>query len=180
MIQNEITENICSRRSVRKYSNEPISEELVLTMLECAGFAPSGLNNQPWRFIVVDNSGTDNSDDKEIGRRLSEQTHYSDIVSSAPLLIAVFLDTAASYNREKDLMAIGATIQNILLSAHSLGLGAVWLGEILKNKDQVSKILEAPETFELTAVIAVGKPAADLSDSGNAARKALDEIVFKK
>ncbi|MDV0444782.1 NADPH-flavin oxidoreductase [Methanimicrococcus sp. At1] len=175
MIQNEIIETIetietiCSRRSVRKYTADSVSDEAVLTMLECARFAPSGLNNQPWRFIVVD--------DREIGRRLSELTHYSDIVASAPLLIAVFLDTDASYNRDKDLMAIGASIQNILLSAHSLGLGAVWLGEILKNKESVSKILNAPGSFELTAVVAVGH--LDESDPGTAERKALDEIVFK-
>lgn len=178
MIQNEITKNICSRRSVRKYSGEPISKDAVSAMLECARFAPSGLNNQPWRFIIVDNAG--NCDDKEIGRQLSELTHYSDIVMSAPLLIAVFLDTAASYHREKDLMAIGACIQNILLSAHSIGLGTVWLGEILKNKDQVSKILEAPGTFELAAVIAVGKPVEKSTDSGCSSRRPLNEIVFRK
>jgi nitroreductase len=169
-----MTKNICSRRSVRKYADEQVSKDAVLEMLECARFAPSGLNNQPWRFIVVDRY-----ENGEIGRQLSELTHYSDIVSSAPLLIAVFLDTAASYHREKDLMAIGACIQNILLSAHSIGLGTVWLGEILKNKETVCKILEAPETFELTAVIAVGKPAGRLADEGCSSRKSQDEIVFK-
>ncbi|WNY28905.1 FMN reductase [NAD(P)H] [Methanimicrococcus stummii] len=169
MIQNEITENIYSRRSVRKYTADPVSNEAVLTILECARFAPSGLNNQPWRFIVVD--------DSEIGRRLSTLTHYSEIVASAPLLIAVFLDTAASYNREKDLMAIGASIQNILLAAHSLKLGAVWLGEILKNKDEVSKILNAPESFELAAVVAIGHPIDNFSETAD--RKPLNELVFK-
>ena len=162
-------EMICSRRSVRTYSEEPVTEEAVSAMLECARFAPSGLNNQPWRFIVID--------DKEIGRLLSPLTHYSDIITSAPLLIAVFLDTAASYHHEKDLTAIGACIQNILLAAHSMELGAVWLGEILKNKDKVSKILNAPSAFELVAVIAVGHPKSAFS--GNAERKTLDEIVFK-
>ncbi|MDL2261614.1 nitroreductase family protein [Methanimicrococcus sp. OttesenSCG-928-J09] len=178
MIENETTKTICSRRSVRKYKNDPISEEIVLTMLECAHLAPSGLNNQPWRFIVVNGSNENNSSNQEIGMQLSELTHYSEIVSSAPLLIAVFLDTASSYHREKDLMAIGASIQNILLAAHSLGLGAVWLGEILKNKDEVSKILEAPDSFELAALIAIGYP--DENSSGKAVRKPLDEIVFRK
>lgn len=168
MIQNETVDTICSRRSVRKYSSDPVSEEAVLTILECARFAPSGLNNQPWKFIVVEN--------KEIGRQISELTHYSDIILSAPLLIAVFLDTEISYHREKDLMAIGASIQNILLSSHSIGLGAVWLGEILKNKDAVSTILNASENLELAAVIAIGFPAE--FPSGDANRKQLDEIIF--
>lgn len=169
MNSNEMIQTICSRRSVRKYSQKTISKEEISAMLECARFAPSGLNNQPWRFIVID--------DSKIGRQISEQTHYSDIVQSAPLLIAVFLDTASSYHREKDLMAIGASIQNILLSAHSLGLGAVWLGEILKNKEAVSKILNAPSAFELTAVLAIGSPGEE--NSGTKERKGLDEIVFQ-
>jgi len=164
-------EMICSRRSVRRYTADPISDEAVSAMLECAKFAPSGLNNQPWRFIVID--------DKEIGWQLSTLTHYSEIVASAPLLIAVFLDTAASYHREKDLTAIGACIQNILLAAHSMELGAVWLGEILKNKSEVSKILNAPSEFELFAVIAVGHPVSASAASGCASRKPLEELVFK-
>jgi len=170
LIQNEITKNICSRRSIRRYSEQQISEDMVETLLECARFAPSGLNNQPWRFIIVD--------DKELKQQISMLTHYSDIVSSASFLIAVYLDTASSYHREKDLMAIGASIQNILLAAHSLKLGAVWLGEILKNKEQVSSILNAPDYYELTAVVAVGWPAENISDE-KAERKPLDEIVFK-
>ena len=170
MIQNEVTDNISSRRSIRRFSEKPIPEELIETLLECARFAPSGLNNQPWRFIVVDDSA--------LRAEISLLTHYSDIILSAPLLVSVFLDTASSYHREKDLMAIGASIQNILLAAHSLGLGAVWLGEILKNKEKVSKILNAPDHFELAAVVAVGYPADNLSDE-QADRKPLNEIVFK-
>ena len=170
MIQNNVTENICSRRSIRCFSDKPISDESVETLLECARFAPSGLNNQPWRFIVVDDSA--------LRAEISPLTHNSDIILSAPILISVFLDTASSYHREKDLMAIGASIQNVLLAAHSLKLGAVWLGEILKNKEKVSKILNAPDYFELAAVVAIGYPAENLSDE-KAERKSLNEIVFK-
>lgn len=168
MSQNETVETILSRRSVRQYLPDPISKDDISTLLECARFAPSGLNNQPWRFSVIE--------DKEIGRQLSNLTHYSEIVSSAPLIIAVFLDTASSYHREKDLMAIGACIQNILLAAHSLNLGAVWLGEILKNKEEVSKILNAPDEFELAAVLAVGQSAEP--SPGTTDRKPLNELVF--
>lgn len=168
MIQNETVDTILSRRSVRQYSDEPISKEEISTLLECARFAPSGLNNQPWRFTVLE--------DEETGRQLSTLTHCSDIIVSASLLIAVFLDTASSYHREKDLMAVGACIQNILLAAHSANLGAVWLGEILKNKEKVSEILKAPDNFELAAVVAVGRPAG--SSSGTPDRKPLNELVF--
>ena len=102
MIQNEVTENIYSRRSIRRFSEKTIPEESVETLLECARFAPSGLNNQPWRFIVVDDSA--------LRAEISSLTHYSDIILSAPLLVSVFLDTASSYHREKDLMAIGVIV----------------------------------------------------------------------
>ena len=167
---NETIDTICSRRSIRNYTSDSISDESISALLECARFAPSGLNNQPWRFAVID--------DSEIKSQLSALTHYSDIVSSAPLLIAVFLDTASSYHREKDLMAIGAAVQNILLAAHSINLGAVWLGEILKNKEKVSEILNAPENFELAAIVAVGY-SQNNNESNSAERKSIDEIVFK-
>ena len=170
MIQNEVIDNILSRRSVRRYADRTVPDEAVETMLACARFAPSGLNNQPWRFAVID--------DPAVMAQFAGLTHYTDIILSAPLLIAVFLDTASSYNRDKDLEAVGACIQNILLAAHSVGLGAVWLGEILKNKEKISGILAAPSNFELAAVIAVGYPA-DGAVPEKAERKLLSEIVFK-
>ncbi len=170
MIQNETVDIILSRRSVRQYLSDPISKDTLSTLLECARFAPSGLNNQPWRFAVIE--------ENSVKQQLSTLTHSSHIIDSAPSLIAVFLDTASAYHREKDLMAIGACIQNILLAAHSMDLGAVWLGEILKNKDKVSEILEAPDNFELTAVIAVGHP--NESSPGTNARKPLDELILQK
>jgi nitroreductase len=96
-------------------------------------------------------------------------------VASAPLLIAVFLDTEVSYNRDKDIMAIGAFIQNILLAVHARGLGAVWLGEILNRKEMVREALEVPETQELMAVIAVGRPGEEAAEKP---RKPLTELVL--
>ena len=102
------------------------------------------------RFKVVDNNKIKNS--------LAEETHYGDVIKSAPLCLVVFLDRKASYDRVKHLQAIGASIQNMLLCSHSLGLGGCWLGEILGNKDRVSNILKIPDNYELMAVIAVGYP----------------------
>jgi nitroreductase len=125
------------------------------------------LNNQPWRFIVVRN--------RETILQLSECTHYTGIVAGAPLLIAAFLDTEASYNRTKDTEAIGAAIQNMLLACCALGLGGVWLGEILNQKEKVNSILECPSKFELMAALAIGEPTPKERTS---TRKALSEIIF--
>lgn len=62
------------------------------------------------------------------------------------------------YDRVKDHQAAGACIQNMLLAAHALGLGAVWLGQILANKDRVNKVLRLSDQHELAAVLAVSHP----------------------
>jgi nitroreductase len=96
-------------------------------------------------------------------------------VASANVLIAVFLDNASGYDRTKDVQAIGACIQNMLLYIHSMGLGAVWLGEILKSREEVLRIVNGPEDFELMAVIALGHPA---SQGGKGSRNKAGQSVF--
>jgi len=143
-------DSIKARRSVRKFRAEPISADLIDKILEAGRWAPSGLNNQAWRFAVVT--------DRSAIAAISGLTHYAKIVRAAQALIPVFLDTAGSYHREKDIQSIGACLQNMLLEVHALGLGAVWLGEIIKSNEQIKAILGLPEELELMAVIAIGYP----------------------
>lgn len=162
-------ETILSRRSIRKFRSEEVKEEDIKTILEAGRWAPSGLNNQPWKFVVIK--------DKESMKELASCTHYSNIILSAPLLIAVYLDLDTMYNRTKDIQGIGASIQNMLLACCDLGLGAVWLGEILNSSNKVNLILNCPDTVELMAVLAIGKPA----DSGkNSTRKDLNDIAYRE
>ncbi|MBD3296809.1 MAG: nitroreductase family protein [Candidatus Omnitrophica bacterium] len=144
---------IKNRRSVRKYKPAMPSDEEIASVIEAGRWAPSGLNNQPWRFKVVR--------DPERKKGLAGFTKYAAVIENAPVNICVFLDKEASYNREKDILATGAFIQNILLEAFSLGLGACWLGEILNRKEEVREYLSAPENLELVAVITLGYPAED-------------------
>lgn len=160
-------EVISTRRSIRKYTDEPVSDDIINKIIEAGTWAPSGLNNQPWKFAVIKNG--------ELRKQISALTHYSKIVLGADTLIAVFLDNALTYDRTKDCQGIGACIQNMLLYIHSIGLGAVWLGEILKNKDKVRELVKGPEDLELMAVIAVGHPA---EKKGKGSRKQLEEVVF--
>ena len=101
-------------------------------------------------------------------------TKYSTIVKAANKLILVFLDNNHTYNRKKDLMAVGAAIQNILLTAHSLGLGSCWLGEILNQEDKIKRKLKLTSNLELAAVIALGKPKGVSKSPG---RKKLKELI---
>ncbi len=165
----ELLELIKSRRSIRKFKQQPISEEFIQQILEAARWAPSGLNNQPWRFIIIK--------DKKSIEELSQFTKYSYIIKQAAILIVVFLDNTASYDRTKDIQAIGACIQNMLLMCHALGLGCCWIGEILNRKDEVEKFLGISSSLELMAVLAIGWPQ-ETPTIGK--RKPLDELILKK
>ena len=165
-----IIDIIKSRRSIRKFTSEPVSEELVETILEAGSWAPSGLNNQPWRFAVIRDAG--------LRQAISELTHYSKVVMAAQVLIAVFLDTEKSYHREKDIQAVGACLQNMLLEAHSLGLGTVWLGEIIRSNEQIKAILGLTSELDLMAVVALGHP--DERPKSVKRKPLADLIVFRK
>lgn len=146
----DLEEAIINKRSVRCFNEKPVNIDDIQVLLMAAVWAPSGLNNQPWRFKVVN---------EEIRKeRLAGFTKYSYIIKGAPVSICVFLDKTAVYDREKDIMAIGACIQNILLAAHAMNLGSCWLGEILNKKDEVRELLNVSPEFELMAVISLGYP----------------------
>ncbi len=165
----ELLEGIYTRRSVRSYTDEPVTREEVLEILRAGSWAPSGLNNQPWRFVVIR--------DDEVRSRLAQLTKYRHILEGAQVAIAVFCDRTAMYNDVKDHQSIGACLQNMLLAAHALGLGAVWLGEILKSSEEVRALLDLPVQMELMAVVALGHPA-DRNQSSS--RKDIKELLVKE
>jgi nitroreductase len=94
------------------------------------------LKKQPWHFIVVRNPKTK--------VELSKLTVYGTTIKNAPLLVVVFLDKEHTYNYVKYVQSVGACIPNILLCLHSMVLGGVWLGEILKSREMANKILMLP------------------------------------
>lgn len=164
----DLIDAIKNRRSIREFEKTDVSDELIGEILDAGRWAPSGSNNQPWRFVIVRK--------KEVLEDLAGQTDYGDIIKNAPVCISVFIDKNSMYDRTKDTLAIGACIQNMLLATHSLGLGSVWLGEILKNREIVAEILKTPESYELMAVIAVGYPTKRERTSG---RKPLEKLIYE-
>ncbi|HIH44571.1 MAG TPA: nitroreductase family protein [Candidatus Methanoperedenaceae archaeon] len=165
----DILECIRSRRSVREFKDTPVEKDSINAILDAGRWAPSGLNDQPWRFIVVR--------ERETRERLAGLTRYGHIIEGSKICIAVFLDREVMYDYVKDVQAVGACIQNMLLAAHALGLGAVWLGEILKNREHVNEELVAPKTFELMAVIALGYP---VERKRHSDRQALEDVSFSE
>lgn len=165
----ELLDGIYTRRSVRDFTGEPVPREQVMEILKAGCWAPSGLNNQPWRFVIVH--------DPRVKGELAGLTKYRRLIEGAPVSVAVFCDRNAMYNDVKDHQGIGACLQNMLLAAHALGLGAVWLGDILNRRDEVRQLLELPAEMELMAVVAIGHPA---RRNQRSSRKDLAELVVKE
>lgn len=169
-VESVVMNAIYARRSVRHFSDAPVDRKAVMEALRAASWAPSGLNNEPWRFALVW--------DQELKGQIASLTRYAATLRAASVLTPIFLDKDSSYDRVKDCQAIGACIQNLLLAVHAQGLGAVWVGEILKNGDKILELLGLPERLELMAVVAIGEPAHRNQTSH---RRPLEElIVFEK
>ncbi len=165
----ELLEGIYTRRSVRHFTDQPVDRDWIMEILKAGSWAPSGLNNQPWRFVIVHDGGK--------RRELAKLTKYSRILENAPVAVAVFIDHEAMYNDVKDYQSVGACLQNMLLAAHSMNLGAVWLGEILKNSGKVGELFDLPDQFELMAVVAVGHPEKRDQISN---RRVIEELLLKE
>ncbi|MCS7279486.1 MAG: nitroreductase family protein [Thermodesulfobacteriaceae bacterium] len=169
-LEEVVFKNILERRSIRRFKEVSPEKEKILKILEAGIWAPSGMNNQPWRFVIIWS--------KEIKQKLSELTKYKHLILEAPVLIGVFLDKDKMYHQIKDHQSAGACIQNILLSAHALGLGTCWIGEILKNEEKVKEVLELPSSkYELCAIVAVGYPD---DPSERAQRAPLKNFILKE
>lgn len=149
--------NIIERTSVRRFTSEPVTELQKLAILHAAMSAPSGVNKQPWEFIVVD--------DPELLQQLADGLPYAKMAAQAPLAIIVcgnrdrFLDGDDSNLWEQDLSAAS---ENILLAAHALGLGSVWTC-LYPHSDRMStvrRLLSLDDRLIPFNLIPVGHPAA--------------------
>jgi len=165
-----VIEAIFGRRSVRRFLPERPKREDLLKIIEAGTWAPSGHNNQPWRFVIIGS--------EEIKEKLSRLTIYSQLVKRAPVLIGVFLEKKAMYHQIKDHQSAGACLQNMMLAAYGLGLGTCWMGEILKNEDKVKEILGLPqEEYEMVALLTVGYPDDKSQRTG---RNPLSSFILKE
>ena len=163
----EVLEAIRTRRSIRKYKDQDVADDLIDQILTAGTWAPSGMDNQPWRFAVIR--------DKKLKSDIAKLAEQTKMVENAPVIIPVFFDHNAGYDNTKDIQTMGACLQNMLLAIHGLGLGGLWLGEIRKNMDKVRVLCGAPEKYELMAVIVLGYSA---QKAVKGKRKDLEDVVF--
>ena len=146
-------EAILGRRSIRKYTAEPVTEADIDTILHAAMAAPSAGNQQPWHFVV--------STDREQLARMAECTPYGSMLLAAPLAIAVCADTRELKHPQMWQQDCGAATENALVAIHALGLGAVWLGfwPKMERVEPLRAVLGLPEGVEPFSVLAIGRPA---------------------
>jgi nitroreductase len=147
-------EAIMGRRSIRRYEDRPVEPEKVETLLRAAMAAPSAGNQQSWRFVVVT--------DRTRLDRLAEATPYSGMLKHAPLAIVVCGDTTSEkYPEDYWVEDASAAMENLLVAAHAVGLGACWLGYHPRQdrKDNAREILGIPEGVDTLGVASIGYPA---------------------
>ncbi len=170
-------ECIRNRRSVRKFTEEPVSKEDLAKVMEAAQWAPSWVNFQAWRFIVVE----DPAKKEALKETLLHANPAAKAMTLAPVLIVLigergksgqYGETFATDKGDWYMFDLGIASQNIALAAHALGLGTVTVGAM--NHEKASRILDVPEGFEVVAILPLGHPAFAPKEPP---RKSLEEIV---
>lgn len=146
---------IFGRRSIRAYTRQEVTDAQVKTLLEAAMAAPSAAANDPWRFVVVRNH--------EKLLRIKAALPYGQMLDSAALGIVVCGDIEAAHDHQLSylLQDCSAAIENLLLAAHILGLGACWLGVHPREQrvKSLREILKLEDAITPVACVAIGHPA---------------------
>ena len=155
-MKNEAIENIMTRVSVRQFTGEKITAAQVDTLLRAAMAAPSAINKQPWAFIVVT--------DQKIIEQLGEALPYSRCSNNPAIAIIPCGDLSKAIEGEMGafwINDVSAATENILLAAHSMGLGAVWTGlhPDMNRAKLVQEMLGLPEHIIPLCIVPVGVPA---------------------
>ncbi len=147
---------IFTRRSIRSFTDERVSEADLHDLLKAGMQAPSARNEQPWHFVVID--------DRDLLHAIPEFHPHSKMLYEAPLAILVCSDRKLETKRASWLQDCSAAAENILLASHAKGLGGVWLG-IFPDAERVKgmqELLSLPEDVRPVALLAIGHPAVEV------------------
>jgi len=196
-----LLEWIRSRRSIRQYSDRAVSREDIGRLLEAARWAPSNHNRQPWRFLVLEDKQQIGQLAESVRQGLSEKLksmppaaavyaeafkHYATFFSCAPVLLVVLHKQPVSVSApllaglknpalvSGEPLSVAMSVQNLLLAAHTLGLGGCVLTGPLLVQDALSKVLDLPAGHDLTCFVAIGHPA---ESPPPPRRKSIEQIV---
>ena len=156
-------ENMYSRRSIRKFTDEPVSEELLFKILEAGRLSPSATNTQPWHFIVAR------------GRKEKEACTFGGFnrfaVDASFVVVGVYKKSEAVMERYS-LMDVTIALQSMVIAGWAQGVGSCWMGAFDENN--LRKTLNLPADARIVGAIAFGMPA---ETPKQPPKKTLDEIV---
>ncbi len=149
----ELYEGLITRRSIRKYTSEQVSRELLEELVKAGMYAPSAVNCQPWHYIIID--------DQDLFEKIMEVHPYAKMLSEAQAAILVCGDEKLQHGEGYWAVDCGAATQNILLAAHAKGLGAVWLGVHPREerKKNIKDLFQLPGHILPFSLISLGWPA---------------------
>lgn len=149
----EVLDAIFNRRSIRKYTPQHVSNDYIEILLKAGMFAPSAVNKQPWEFIVFRN--------QESMQRIVDVHPNASMLLHANVAILVCWDEHRQHDKGYGPVDCSAATQNILLAAHGLGLGAVWVGIYPRQQrmEAVQKVFNLPGHIHGFAIISLGFPA---------------------
>jgi len=139
---------ILSRRSIRNYENKDIPEEILKQILETGRQAPSAVNRQPIRFVVVN--------DHDILKNLCDNL-FTRFVKYAPLVIVGCANTKSLLTGKWAVVDATIAMQNMVIAAWSLGIGSCWIGAC--NEKKVKEFLSISDKWKVVAVLTFGYPA---------------------
>ncbi len=150
---------IRKRRSVRRYTGQPIPRADLEAIIDAARLAATGFNKQPWEFVVVTEP-----------RRKAALSLGKDWVCDAAAVVAVVLDPAAPFWLQDGC----AAVQNMLVAATALGYGACWLeGATAPHEEQLKAALGVPEGLRLLTLVSIGVPA----ESPTRTKRPLEDVL---
>jgi len=143
---------IMTRRSIRAFKDEPLDEETIKTLVHAGMCAPSAHNTRPYHFVTVTAKDTKHA--------LMEKSLFGKMMDAAPLVMAVCGDKLLQPIHDFLYEDCSAATENILLAAHGLGLGAVWIGvySLTGWRKFIVQTLKLPENVIPIALIAIGHP----------------------
>ena len=143
--------SLLTRKSIRKYTSQAVSDETVKELLHAAMSAPSAANQRPWHFVVIK--------DREVLDAIPKFHPYAGPLKGAPLAIAVCATSELGAFKDYWVQDCAAATQNILSAVVEKGLGAVWLGVYPKqNVQEIHKLLQLPENITPFSLISIGYP----------------------
>lgn len=173
----ELSKAISDRRSIRKYLDDEVSEEILIDAIKMGIKAPSAHNRQPWKFKVLSKN-----EKNMIADALYNKTkdivghtgpHTSNIIKEVPNMIMIFIDNQNIENRDMDIISIGACIENIILYLTDKGLGTLWIANTNLISEEIKEIVNT--SYETVSCIGVGYKNQDPHERP---RKSISEVLL--